>query len=121
MQPLQGHYIPRKLAWGQLAAGIHILATARVDGVPFSDLQSPQQQKAAAAAAAADKALQQIHSLQPGFLHGDLRLANILLQRGVDDAAPPTAVFIDFAASRLDGTPAEVEAETRQLKSLLHR
>lgn len=107
--------MPKFLAWGHLAAGIYYMVTARVNGVPYSQLSSVQQP----AAVAAERALQQICSIQPGFVHADLRLANIMLQHSDNDTAQPAAMIIDFAASRLDAAPVEVKAEFRRLRSLL--
>ena len=113
---IQGTAVPKFLAWGHLAAGVCYMVTERVNGVPYSQLPSVHE----LAAAAAERALQRIRSVQPGFLHADLRLANIMLQHSGSDTATPTAMIIDFAASRLDALPAEVKAELRRLKLLLH-
>lgn len=115
LAPVQGSAVPKLLACGQLGVGVRYIATARVDGVPYSRLPSVHE----AAAEAAVRAMQQIRSVWPCFLHGDIRLANIMLQKPGVDTAAPTAVILDFAASRLDGSPREVAAESRQLSSLL--
>eukprot|EP00878_Enallax_costatus_P012957 GHUV01013531.1.p2 GENE.GHUV01013531.1~~GHUV01013531.1.p2 ORF type:complete len:247 (+),score=56.62 GHUV01013531.1:1090-1830(+) len=117
LEPCQGTELPIFFEWGHLAAGIYYLAIACVEGVPCSELPSEFQ---ATAALAAKAALQRICTVQPGFLHEDLRLENILFRHGSSDTAP-TAVIIDLAASRLDGNPAEVKMQFRQLKSLFRR
>ena len=121
MQSLQGVLVPQLLAYGPLAAGVHYLATKRVDGISFPPLDSMSQETAAAAAAGAEKVLQQICQQHPGFVHGDLRLANFLLLHSSDDTAAPGVMLIDFAASRLDGSAVEVQAQFKQLRLLLRR
>lgn len=116
LKSCQGDQLPGFLGWGHLLAGIYYVVTAYVEGVPCNELSNELQ--AAAAARAAEAALQQICAVQPGFLHGDLRRPNVLIKQGSNDV---TAVIIDLAASRLDGTPEEVTAQFRQLKSLFRR
>eukprot|EP00878_Enallax_costatus_P010445 GHUV01010904.1.p1 GENE.GHUV01010904.1~~GHUV01010904.1.p1 ORF type:complete len:309 (+),score=81.11 GHUV01010904.1:64-927(+) len=115
----QGDEVATFLDWGHLLAGIYYIATAYVEGVPCSEL--PSELKQEEAATAAETALQRICAVQPGFVHGDLRLPNIMVKHGSDDTAAPTAVIIDLAASRLDGSPAEVKAQFQQLKSLFRQ
>lgn len=110
LQPLQGVVVPEVLGWGHLMAGIYCLVTTRVDGVPLSQLSNVPDE----VAAAAERALQQVCSVLPGFLHGDLRKPNIMLHHKPDDTAPPKVFLLDFAASRLDGLPAEVAAQKKE-------
>lgn len=119
MQSLQGVSVPQLLAYGPLAAGVHYLATKQVEGMPFPPLHTMSQEAATAAATGAEKVLLQICEQHPGFVHGDLRLANLLLVHNNDDTAVPTVMLIDFAASRLDGSAADVCAQFRELRSLL--
>lgn len=119
MQSLQGVLVPQLLAYGPLAAGVHYLATKQVNGISFPPWDSMSQEAAAAAAAGAEKVLRQICQQHPGFVHGDLRLPNLLLLHSSDNTATPGVMLIDFAASKLDGSASEVQAQFQELRLLL--
>jgi len=92
------------------------IATSRVDGTPLSSLRTVP----AAVADAALKALATLHSEFEGFLHNDIRLANVLLLRDpAGSDVSPKCMLLDFGRSRADGTKAEQQREYRALKKLL--
>ncbi|PNH05089.1 hypothetical protein TSOC_008675 [Tetrabaena socialis] len=113
LEPLQGKAVPVLLAAGHLAAGVHFLATGLVQGTPLSSLVPVPD----AVARAAMRALERVHGTSPGFLHGDIRLQNILLAAGADEDTP-TCVVLDFGRSRLGGNTQQQEFERAQLRAL---
>lgn len=114
LQAVQGKLIPCFLAAGHLAAGVHFLATGLIDGLPLSSLAVIPP----AVAEAAVNALESLAATFPGFLHGDLRLANVLVLSSGSNTAP-RCMWLDLARSRLDGTVRQQKAEQRHLKRLL--
>lgn len=114
LHSVQGQLVPSLLAVGHLWAGVHFIATSRIDGVPLSSLTCIPE----VVAVAAVKSLKTLYTAFPGFVHGDVRLANVLLVSESSDAAP-RCMWVDLARSRLDGTQKQREAELRKLKKLL--
>ena len=125
LETLQGQVVPCLLGAGHLTAGVRYLAVARVEGPPLSGL--PQIGPAVAAAAVC--ALGHLHSSHVGFLHGDIRLQNVMLARGCTavgaggagsaDDTDVRCMFIDFGQSQLGGSIAEQHKEVKLLKHLM--
>ena len=125
LEALQGQVVPCLLGAGYLTAGVHYLAVARIEGPPLSGL--PHISTAVADAAAC--ALGRLHSSQAGFLHGDIRLQNVMLARGCTavgaggagnaDDTDVRCMFIDFGRSQLGGSMAEQHKEVKLLKHLM--
>lgn len=77
LEGLQGRHVPKLLAWGDLDFGVRFLALRRVAGAQsLSCLPRPLP---AAVAAAALRALDAVQAACPGFVHGDVRLSNVVL------------------------------------------
>ena len=122
LETLQGQVVPCLLGAGHLTAGACYLAVARVEGPLLSGL--PQIGPAVAAAAVC--ALGRLHSSHAGFLHGDIRLQNVMLVRGCTAVGAGSAddtdvhcMFIDFGQSQLGGSMAEQHKEVKLLKHLM--
>lgn len=117
LKGVQGGVIPQLVAAGKVTAwpSIMFLATSLVEGMPLSSLPGVS----SGVAAAATGALKEICKQQPGFLHEDLRLANLLCSPGAHDGANPSVVVIDFEVSRLDGSTTECAAQFKHLEKLL--
>ena len=113
---VQGVVVPRLLGTGSLPGGVMFLATSRVDGTPLSSFRTVP----TAVADAALRALATLHRKFAGFLHNDIRLANILLlsNPAMSDVSPK-CMLLDFGRSRADGTKAEQQWEYMALKKLL--
>jgi len=113
---VQGVVVPRLLGTGSLPGGVMFLATSRVDGTPLSSFRTVP----TAVADAALRALATLHRKFAGFLHNDIRLANILLlsNPAMSDVSPK-CMLLDFGRSRADGTKAEQQREYMALKKLL--
>ena len=75
LRELQGSALPTLLGVGMLSLGHAFIATGLVHGTPLSQLLS----LAADVRGAAEHALSRIHAC--GVVHGDIRLANMLLVR----------------------------------------
>ncbi|KAG2440751.1 hypothetical protein HXX76_003608 [Chlamydomonas incerta] len=139
LEGLQGLHVPDLLAWGDLDCGVRFLAVRRVaGGQPLSHLPRPI---SAAVAAAALRALAAVQAACPGFVHGDVRLSNMLAVQAGPPLPPSGAagagagggfgdgwhaageqlrcVLLDFGRSRLDGGAAEQRLELEQLHKLL--
>ncbi|KIZ02925.1 hypothetical protein MNEG_5034 [Monoraphidium neglectum] len=124
---VQGRLVPRMLGSGHARAGVWFVALEAVPGVPLSRLNPVP----AAAAAAAVAALRELHSAVPGFVHGDIRLPNILFVEGGRDAggsdgwlggAPKAGshcVIVDLGMARLGAAEEDVQAEQGLLERLL--
>ena len=77
LQRLQGRHVPELQAWGDLEYGVRFLALRRVAGAqPLSSLQRPLP---AAVKGAALQALAVVQAACPGFVHGDVRLENVVV------------------------------------------
>ena len=107
----QGRDLPDFLGAGYLGWGVYFIAIKYVDGTPLSEMPSLSADVRSAAVAALERLQQTI----PGFIHGDIRLHNILLSS--DTAA--RCVFVDLGRSRLGGSAAEMRQEIKQLRRLL--
>ena len=122
LEPLQGQVVPRLLGAGYLDFGVHFLATSTIDGTPLSSLPHVTD----AVASGALLALQRIRDVLPGFLHGDIRLENVLVLSthggegggGGDGEADAACMFVDFACSQVGGSMAEQREEEKRLKRL---
>jgi serine/threonine protein kinase len=115
MGSMAGQAVPQLLCAGHTGyAGVHFIATALIEGQALSELQHVPDGVATAAMATLDR----IHEFDPTFLHGDIRLANIML---CQDSAPARCVFLDFGRSSLTGDAARQQAEKFTLKQLLQR
>jgi tRNA A-37 threonylcarbamoyl transferase component Bud32 len=116
LQKLQGNVVPHLLSVGRLVAGVHFIATRLIPGTPLSSLPTVP----APVADAAVHALSRAHEAHTGFIHGDIRLQNIML---VDSASGSDTtvrcMVIDFGRSRLDGTPSDKVKEVKKLKRML--
>jgi len=116
LAPVQGVVVPRLLGAGSLPGGVAFIATSREDGAPLSSFCTV----APAVAAAALQALETLHREFAGFLHNDIRLANILLLSGPGGSdVSPQCMILDFGRSRVDGTKDEQRREYRALKKML--
>eukprot|EP00877_Chromochloris_zofingiensis_P000313 jgi/Chrzof1/10282/Cz04g35160.t1 len=64
---------------------------------------------------------EQLQEARPGFLHGDIRLANVLLVGSAtgDDVDDMKCMMIDFGQSELRATGKHMRREVKQLKRLL--
>lgn len=103
----------RLISASHLSAGVHYLATEFVAGTALSAVHPITPAIADAAVAA----LRTVHAAHPGFLHGDIRLPNVMLVSGSD--APPECKIIDFGASSFNGCKAKQDQEMLQLQQLL--
>lgn len=116
LEALQGVLVPELLDACHLELGVHFVAMGLVDGKPLSSLATVPDDVAASA-------LHCLRSLQahvPGFLHGDIRLPNILwLDRSGSGGAPPACMFLDFGRSSSNGTAAQQADEECVLRCLL--
>ena len=90
LEGLQGLHVPELLAWGDVDWGVRFLAVRRVaGGQPLSRLPRPIP---AAVAATALRVLEAVQAACPGFVHGDMRLSNMLaVQAGLPQPQPPLA------------------------------
>ncbi|PNG99895.1 hypothetical protein TSOC_014315 [Tetrabaena socialis] len=128
---LQGSVVPLVLAHGKLPYGLRYIALRPIEGgEPLSGCLQPFPR---AVAVAALRALQEVQAACPGFVHGDVRLENLLLVRapgrggaaegeGEPDALGGAAlrcVLLDFARSRMDGSEQQQQRELAQLRQLL--
>lgn len=113
---VQGRLVPELLGYGHLKAGVYFLATQYIQSEPLSAMANITP----AIAKAALHALQQLQHARPGFLHGDIRLANVLL---VGSAAggdvDMKCMMIDFGQSKLNATRKDMQRELKQLKQVL--
>ncbi|KIZ06332.1 hypothetical protein MNEG_1630 [Monoraphidium neglectum] len=126
---VQGRLVPRLLGTGHAKDGVWFVALEALPGVPLSRLMPLP----ATVAAAALAALRELHNAVQGFVHGDIRLANILFVEGGGDAggrggdgrpdgAPKAGgrcVIVDLGMARLGAAVEEVQAEQRLLERLL--
>lgn len=116
----QGGLIPQLLGAGQVRAGVHFIAVAKVSGRPlssFSAVPTHLQQ-------AAVSALSKLHSTHPGFLHGDIRLENVMAQQAACEGGAEPAytgcMLIDFGRSCTTGASSKQQKqEVRELKRLM--
>ena len=139
---LQGQLVPQLLGSGHLEVGVHYIALSCVEGTALSSLPAIPQRAAESALAG----LRRLQEAVPGFLHGDLRPANIMWaspsqegaaattaspsqegaaattaspsQEGAA-AAAPSCVFIDFGRSRSNGDSAQQAEEEVKLRRML--
>ena len=115
---LQGRLVPQLLGSGHLEAGVHYIALSCVEGTTFSSLPAIPQRAMESASAG----LQLLQETVPGFLHGDLRPANIMWASPSEEGAASAAascVFIDFGRSRCDGDSAQQAEEELMLRRML--
>jgi hypothetical protein len=113
---VQGTLVPRLLGTGSLVGGlVRFIATSKVDGAPLSSLPIVP----TATANAALEALARLHRECEGFLHNDIRLANVIVLAGSGSDVSPQCMLLDFGRSRLDGSKAEQHREHLALKKLL--
>ena len=141
LSALQGQLVPQLLGSGHLEVGVHYIALSCVEGTALSSLPAIPQRAAESALAG----LRRLQETVPGFLHGDLRPANIMWaspsqegaaaavappsQEGAAAVAPPSqegaaaaapsCVFIDFGRSRSDGDSAQQAEEEVKLRRML--
>ncbi|PNH01453.1 hypothetical protein TSOC_012662 [Tetrabaena socialis] len=116
VQGLQGTVVPKLLAAGHANYGVYYIAVSRLPGQPLSEVARPFPP---GVVKAAEDALRQLHAACPGFLHGDIRLQNmILLPPGSPDGDCAKCMVIDFGRARL-GRAEEQDMEVRQLQTLL--
>lgn len=126
LQAVQGVAVPRLLAAGSLDAGVRVIATARVEGRPLSDLPSIP----APIAAAAELALSRVHAACPGLCQGDVRLANVIVQEPQPGAGSgggghlsggvePRCMVVDFGRAWFGASTEQQQAELQQLRRLL--
>ncbi|KXZ46815.1 hypothetical protein GPECTOR_40g549 [Gonium pectorale] len=116
---LQGSVLPELLAAGRTFddLNVYFIATALVPGETLWQVLGQRWLQPEEMAAAVG-ALQQLHAARPGFLHGDVRLENVmLLRREPGEAA--RCMVLDLGLSRLDGSEEEQRAEVRGLRELL--
>jgi serine/threonine protein kinase len=116
----QGEVVPQLLGVGWYPlAGVRYLAVRRIQGSPLSGLPTIPPSVAAAAV----RALERVHRAGgPGFLHGDVRLQNILLEEAAASSdANPRCFIIDFGRASEGGSVAQQRQEVRELKALLAR
>eukprot|EP00877_Chromochloris_zofingiensis_P006562 jgi/Chrzof1/2159/Cz11g04140.t1 len=111
----QGKLLPRMLGHGSIIAGVKYIALENIDGVPLSDLPYITE-KVAAAAFNALVTLQQRH---PGFVHGDIRLQNIMLLATPRPGESSTCMLLDLAWSQMDGSEAQQEHEVQEFTQLI--
>ena len=116
---LQGQLVPQLLGSGHLEAGVHYIALSCVEGTALSSLPAIPQRAMESALAG----LRRLQEAVPGFLHGDLRLANIMWATPSHDgpaaAAAASCVLIDFGRSRSDGDSAQQAEEELMLRRML--
>ncbi|PNH06131.1 hypothetical protein TSOC_007543 [Tetrabaena socialis] len=116
VQGLQGTVVPKLLAAGHANHGVYYIAVSRLPGQPLSEVAQPFPP---GVVKAAEDALRQLHAACPGFLHGDIRLENmILLPPGSPGGDCAKCMVIDFGRARL-GRAQEQDMEVRQLRRLL--
>ncbi|PNH04106.1 hypothetical protein TSOC_009783 [Tetrabaena socialis] len=116
VQGLQGTVVPKLLAAGHANHGVYYIAVSRLPGQPLSEVARPFPP---GVVKAAEDALRQLHAACPGFLHGDIRLQNmILLPPGSPGGDCAKCMVIDFGQARL-GRAEEQDVEVRQLRTLL--
>ncbi|PNH06126.1 hypothetical protein TSOC_007545 [Tetrabaena socialis] len=116
VQGLQGTVVPKLLAAGHANHGVYYIAVSRLPGQPLSEVAQPFPP---GVVKAAEDALRQLHAACPGFLHGDIRLENmILLPPGSGGGDCAKCMAIDFGRARL-GRAQEQDMEVRQLRRLL--
>lgn len=116
---LQGSVVPEVLDYGRMRFGLRYIALRPVEGgQPLSSCEWPFPR---AVAKAAVKALQTAHATCEGFVHGDVRLENMLLLRqgAAAGGGTPRCVLLDFEWSRTDGDKEQQEQEQAQLERLL--
>eukprot|EP00877_Chromochloris_zofingiensis_P011390 jgi/Chrzof1/6504/Cz18g13220.t1 len=111
----QGQLLPRMVGHGSMVAGMQYIALEKIDGVDLSDLPCITDDVAAAAMDAL-VTLQQHH---PGFVHGDIRLENIMLLATPRPGESSSVMLIDLAWSKLGGSEAQQECEVQELTQLL--
>ncbi|KAG2452471.1 hypothetical protein HYH02_002711 [Chlamydomonas schloesseri] len=149
---LQGSVVPKVMVTGRLSGDLRALRCLVMEPVegrarPLSDCgyrrPFPEHVQAAAQQALSRAHAEGFQADRGGFLHGDVRLANILLvgggggggedeaeavqqaQEGASVAHKAQAeeqvrcVLLDFGSSRLDGSAAEQAAELAKLRRLL--
>jgi hypothetical protein len=115
LSPVQGVVVPRLLGAGSLPGGVAFIATSREHGSPLCSLGTVPP----AVAHAALEGLGTLHRQFPGFLHNDIRLANVLLLSAAVSDVSPKCMFLDFGRSRIDATKAEQLREFGVLKRML--
>ncbi|KIY98652.1 hypothetical protein MNEG_9309 [Monoraphidium neglectum] len=117
----QGEVVPELLGTGWYPlAGVRYLAVRRIQGSPLSGLPAIPP----AVAAAAVRALARVHRAGgPGFLHGDVRLHNILLEEeaAASSDGNPRCFVIDFGRASEGGSRAQQRREVEELQVLLAR
>lgn len=107
----QGKLIPRLLSVGTFGPDVHYIASGLVQGTALSELDVISTEVKEAAVSA----LAQLHAEEnAAFLHGDIRLENVICVEGSN-----SCVIIDFGRSRLGADAAEQAAEKQQLTALL--
>ncbi len=119
LKGLQGLHVPKLLAWGDLDYGVRFLALRRVAGAQsLSCLPRPLP---AAVATAALRALDEVQAACPSFVHGDVRLSNVVLAEAAEAAVvqeqqqhvagPPSSLqHAGAAAGAGDGAGGSLEA-----------
>lgn len=119
LHSVQGEIVPRLLVAGHYTMGVYVIVTARISGMPLSDLEVIPQPVAKAAV----HALERVHSACPGLCHGDIRLQNIMLVQEGEEGAATTAgamcMVIDFGRACFECSKQEQRREVQQLASLL--
>ena len=132
LRKLQGSCVPKLLGLGILPSDddAFLAVSLVLPGTPLAELTLPLEPSLCAAA---EQALASVHAL--GVLHGDVRLANMLVSRpagaahplrlGTDDQqqeSPPaaaTVILVDFGHSCCGAAAEDLAGEMRYLRRLL--
>lgn len=121
LKRLQGLHVPKLLAWGDLDFGVRFLALRRVAGA--QSLSCLPQPLPAVVAGAALQVLDAVQAACPNFVHGDLRLSNVVLAEAAEAAAvvqvqqhvvgpPSSSQHAEAAAGAGDGAGGSLDART---------
>lgn len=121
LKVLQGEWVPELLGSGHLEAGVHFIALSKVDGESLSKLRDNSGGFPPGVGESAKAGLKRLREVVPGFLHGDIRLENVMwgVQGSANNRASSSCVFIDFGRSRADGSIVQQAQEELHLCSLL--
>eukprot|EP00877_Chromochloris_zofingiensis_P006568 jgi/Chrzof1/2164/Cz11g04190.t1 len=98
-----------------MIAGVKYIALDKINGAPLSDLPYITNEVAAGAL----NALVTLQQRHPGFVHGDIRLHNIMLLATPRPGESSSCILIDLAWSQLDGSEAQQEHEVQELTQLI--
>lgn len=111
LAPMQGKLLPTLLSTGSFKTGVWYIAVSFVEGTPLSQMDVISLEVAQAAV----NALECLHiEGNKGFLHGDIRLANVIYLE-----SSKKCNIIDFGRSKIGASHVQQAAEKQQLATLV--